>query len=51
MHDTYYKHFTVESLPEIIKYLKDQGFNFRTFENLTEAEEKELMKLEIINKK
>ena len=51
MHDTYYKHFTVESLPEIIKYLKDQGFSFRTFENLTEAEEKELMKLEIINKK
>ena len=49
MHDTYYKHFTVESLPEIITYLKKQGFIFRTFENLTETEEKEMINLGIIN--
>ena len=51
MHDAYYKHFTVESLPEIITYLKDQGFVFRTFEDLTKAEEKEMIDLEVINKK
>ncbi|WP_411681151.1 polysaccharide deacetylase family protein [Clostridium thailandense] len=50
MHDTYYKHFTVESLPETITYLKNQGFVFRTFADLTESEEKELMHLGIINK-
>ncbi|WP_183128168.1 hypothetical protein [Clostridium autoethanogenum] len=53
MYDTYYKHFIVELLPEIVKYLKDQGFNFRIFENknLTETDEKELIKLGMINKK
>jgi peptidoglycan/xylan/chitin deacetylase (PgdA/CDA1 family) len=51
MHDAYYKHFTVESLPEIITYLKDQGFVFRTFGDLTEVEEKEMIDLGIINKK
>ncbi|APM40692.1 polysaccharide deacetylase family protein [Clostridium kluyveri] len=50
MHDTYYKHFTVESLPEIIAYLKNQGFVFRTFGDLTEVEQKEMIDLEIINK-
>jgi peptidoglycan-N-acetylglucosamine deacetylase len=50
MHDTYYKHFTVESLPEIVTYLKDQGFIFRTFGDLTEAEEKEMIDIRIINK-
>ncbi|CAB1249373.1 hypothetical protein CLOSBL3_11874 [Clostridiaceae bacterium BL-3] len=48
MHDTYYKHFTVESLLEMISYLKKQGFIFRTFEDLTEAEEKEMINLGII---
>lgn len=51
MHDTYYKHFTVESLPEIIANLKAQGFTFRTFGDLSAAEEKKLIDLEIINKK
>lgn len=51
MHDAYYKHFTVESLPEIITYLKGQGFVFRTFGDLTEAEEKEMIDIGIINKK
>ncbi|PRR81670.1 hypothetical protein [Clostridium luticellarii] len=48
MHDTYYKHFTVESLPEIIAYLKTQKFTFRTFEDLTETEKKEMINLGII---
>jgi peptidoglycan/xylan/chitin deacetylase (PgdA/CDA1 family) len=51
MHDTYYKHFTVESLPEIITYLKNEGFVFRTFGDLSESEEKEMINIEIINKK
>jgi peptidoglycan/xylan/chitin deacetylase (PgdA/CDA1 family) len=50
MHDTYYKHFTVEALPEIIKYLKDQGFVFKTFDDLSKADEKKLIDLKIINK-
>lgn len=50
MHDTYYKHFTVEALPDIIKHFKNEGFVFRTFDNLTEAEEKEMIRLGIINR-
>lgn len=49
MHDTYYKYFTVDSLPDIIKYLKSQGFVFRTFDDLTEGEKKELINLKIVN--
>lgn len=30
MHDTYGKETTAEALPQIIKYLKDQGYEFRT---------------------
>lgn len=30
MHDTYGKEATAEALPQIIKYLKDQGYEFRT---------------------
>lgn len=30
MHDTYGKEETAKALPEIIKYLKDQGYEFRT---------------------
>lgn len=50
MHDTYYKNFTVESLPEIITYLKNQGFVFRTFDDLTEEEEKNMIGAGIINR-
>jgi peptidoglycan/xylan/chitin deacetylase (PgdA/CDA1 family) len=51
MHDTYYKYFTVEALPDIIKYLKSEGFVFRTFDDLTKEEENKMMKEGIINKK
>lgn len=30
MHDTYGKEETVKALPEIIKYFKDNGYEFRT---------------------
>ncbi|MDF2504554.1 polysaccharide deacetylase family protein [Clostridium sp.] len=50
MHDTYYKHFTVESLPEIITYLKNQGFVFRTFDDLTEEEEENMLNAGIMNR-
>lgn len=51
MHDTYYKHSTVESLPKIISYLKENGFAFRTFDDLTEQEEKSMIAAGIINRK
>ncbi len=50
MHDTYYKHFTVEALPDIIKYLKDEGFVFRTFNDLTPEEDQQMRNLKIINR-
>ena len=30
MHDTYGKEETAKALPEIIKYLREQGYEFRT---------------------
>ena len=30
MHDTYGKEETAKALPEIIKYLKEQGYEFKT---------------------
>lgn len=51
MHDTYYKYFTVEALPDVIKYLKSEGFVFRTLEDLTEEEKNEMIKEGIMNKK
>lgn len=50
MHDTYYKYFTVNSLPYIINYLKSQGYVFRTFNDITPEEESEMIKLKVINK-
>lgn len=50
MHDTYYKHFTVEALPDIIKYLKSEGFVFRTFDDLTADEERQMIKIRVINR-
>lgn len=50
MHDTYYKYSTAEALPWIIKYLKNEGFEFKTFDNLTLDEEKEMIRLGIINR-
>ena len=50
MHDANSKVTTVEALSEIIKYLKDNDFVFRTFADLTDEEEKEMIKRKIIYK-
>ena len=50
MHDTYYNSFTVEALPDIIKYLKNQGFVFRTFDELTSTEESVMKRIGIVNR-
>lgn len=34
MHDALSKHVTAESLPQIIAYLKEQGYNFENFYNI-----------------
>lgn len=51
MHDAYYKKTTVESLPEIIKYIKDQGYTFKTFDDINENEKNELIRIKVIDKK
>lgn len=50
MHDSYYKKTTVEALPDIIKYFKDEGYIFKTFDEITPIEYKELEKHKILNK-
>ncbi|MBP1863066.1 peptidoglycan/xylan/chitin deacetylase (PgdA/CDA1 family) [Clostridium tetanomorphum] len=51
MHDTYYKNTTVEALPYTIKHLKEQGFEFRTFENLSAWERGTMINMGIINRR
>lgn len=51
MHDTYYKKTTVETLPQVIKYLKDKGYTFKTFNDITENEKNELIRIKVINRK
>lgn len=51
MHDTYYKKTTVESLPEVIKYIKDQGYIFKTFDDINADEKNELIRIRVIDKK
>lgn len=50
MHDTYYNSFTVEALPDVIKYLKREGFIFRTFDDLTPSEENKMVDLRVMNR-
>lgn len=50
MHDAYYKNFTVEALPDIINYLKSEGFVFRTFDELTITEENVMKRIGIVNR-
>jgi Predicted xylanase/chitin deacetylase len=50
MHDAPAKTTTVEALPTIIDYLKRQGYVFRTFEDLTPTEEKEMIREGVIDK-
>lgn len=51
MHDSYYKKTTVEALPSIIEYLREEGFSFETFYNLSEEDIEILKKERVINKK
>lgn len=51
MHDAYYKKTTVESIPEIIKYIKDKGYTFKTFDDINESEKNELIRTRVIDKK
>ena len=50
MHDANGKTTTVEALPSIIKYYKNQGYVFRTFEDLTPTELKEMLKDKIADR-
>ncbi|MCY6370949.1 polysaccharide deacetylase family protein [Clostridium ganghwense] len=50
MHDSYYKKTTVEALPDIIKYYKDEGYVFKTFDEIIASEYEELVKSKIVNK-
>ncbi|AZV55625.1 polysaccharide deacetylase family protein [Clostridium sp. AWRP] len=50
MHDSYYKTSTVEALPDIISYLKKEGFAFRTFDGITLEEEFRMRDKGIINR-
>lgn len=48
MHDAQAKTTSAEALPYVIKYLKEQGFVFRTFDDITPTEEKEMIKQRVI---
>lgn len=50
MHDASLKTTTVEALPQIIDYLKSQGFVFRTFNDLTPTEMSTMIKDRIVNR-
>lgn len=50
MHDAASKTTTAEALPDIIDYLRNEGFVFRTFKDITREEEREMIRRRIINK-
>ena len=50
MHDAPDKKTTAEALPAVIKYLKEKGFVFRTFDDITPTEKNEMIKLRIVNR-
>lgn len=50
MHDSYYKKTTVEALPHIIKYFKEQGYDFKTFDNISPEDYRDLIKHNVINR-
>lgn len=51
MHDGYYKTTTVDALDDTIKYLKENNFTFRTFNDLTVEERDKMVHLRLINRK
>lgn len=50
MHDAPDKATTVEALPEIIQGLKEQGFVFRTFSDLSDQEIKKMIEIKVMNR-
>ena len=50
MHDSYPKTTSAEALPYIIKYLKSEGYEFRTFDDVTPVEERFMIKEGIVNR-
>ncbi|WML36845.1 polysaccharide deacetylase family protein [Clostridium sp. OS1-26] len=50
MHDTYYNSSTVEALPDVIKYLKKEGFVFKTLDGLTTNEENRMVNTRVMNR-
>jgi peptidoglycan-N-acetylglucosamine deacetylase len=50
MHDSAVKTTTVEALPYIIRYLKNEKYVFRTFSDITNREYEEMVKRGIINR-
>jgi peptidoglycan-N-acetylglucosamine deacetylase len=50
MHDAYYKKTTVEALSDIINNLKEEGFIFKTFDEITPQEEAALIRIKVINR-
>lgn len=50
MHDGYSKKTTAEALPDTIRFLKEQGYVFRTFDDLTLNEKRKLIELRVMNR-
>lgn len=50
MHDSYYCGTTVTYLPEMIKYLKDNGYEFKTINDMTPEDEAYMKDHRLINK-
>lgn len=50
MHDAEAKTTTVDALPNIIKYFKDNGYSFRTLDDMSKIELNKMIKFGIVNK-
>ncbi|MDY5097309.1 polysaccharide deacetylase family protein [Clostridium sp.] len=50
MHDAEAKTTTVDALPDIIKYFKDNGYSFRTLDDMSKIELNKMIKFGIVNK-
>ena len=51
MHDSAYKDTTIKALPDIIEYLRKEGYTFYSFDELTEEDERILLEEGVINKR
>ncbi len=50
MHDAGAKTTTVDALPSILNYLKEQGYTFRTFNDITSSELNQMVENRIVNR-